>query len=72
MTVKELIEQLQKFNPETEVMIEVTDPTDFTYQNPIEFDLRLGDRNWDEDDDEGNDFGDNEPEQVVIINGGDC
>lgn len=68
MTVKELIEQLQQFDPETEVMVEVTDPTDWTYQNPIEFNLYLDDRKEDEDDDED----DNKSGPVVIINGGNC
>jgi hypothetical protein len=40
MKVKELIEKLKTFNPETEVICSVTDPTDFTYKVPIE-DIRL-------------------------------
>jgi len=35
MTVKELIEQLSKFNPKTEVIGSCTDPTDYTYTVPI-------------------------------------
>ena len=36
MKVKELIEKLSKFNPETEVRIEMTDPTDFRYVNEVD------------------------------------
>jgi hypothetical protein len=35
MTVKDLIEQLSKFNPETEVLGMYTDPTNYTYKVPI-------------------------------------
>ena len=35
MKVKDLIEQLSKFDPETEVLGMCTDPTDFTYKVPI-------------------------------------
>lgn len=35
MNVKELIEQLSKFDPETEVICSCTDPTDYTYKVPI-------------------------------------
>jgi hypothetical protein len=42
MTVKELIEQLSKFDPETEVLGMCTDPTDYTYKSPIES-IELGD-----------------------------
>ena len=35
MKVKELIEQLSKFNPETEVLGSVIDHTDYTYKVPI-------------------------------------
>ena len=81
MTVKELIEQLQKFNPETEVRVEVTDPTNWTYQNPIEYDLSLGVKGYEEynDDDfelDEDDYPDydrvKESSKVVIINGGGC
>ena len=81
MTVKELIEQLQKFNPDQEVRVEMTDPTDWTYQNPIEYDLRLGEKDYEEyteDDYELDEDGNidyynvKESSKVVIINGGDC
>lgn len=36
MKVKDLIEQLNKFNPEIEVIGSCTDPTDYTYTVPIE------------------------------------
>jgi len=35
MTVKQLIEQLNQFNPETPVLGLCTDPTDYTYKVPI-------------------------------------
>lgn len=45
MTVQELITELQKFNPETEVMIEFTDHTDWMYKSPITpGDVYLGDQ----------------------------
>ena len=82
MTVKELIEQLQKFNPEQEVRVEMTDPTDWTYQNPIEYDLRLGEKkdyeeynddDFELDEDDCPDYDRvKESSKVVIINGGDC
>lgn len=76
MKVKELIEQLSKFNPETEVLGSVIDHTDFTYKVPITvlldspFDSNgysgvdgseMEDDSWDDD---GNFIGDG----VVIIN----
>jgi len=36
MTVKDLIEELSKFDPETEVLGMCTDPTDYTYKVPIQ------------------------------------
>ena len=36
MTVKQLIEQLSKFDSETQVIGMCTDPTDYTYKVPIE------------------------------------
>jgi len=35
MTVKKLIEQLSKLNPELDVIIQGTDPTDWTYYNDV-------------------------------------
>ena len=35
MKIKELIEELSKFNPETEVLGMCTDPTNYTYKVPI-------------------------------------
>jgi hypothetical protein len=35
MKIKELIEELSKFNPETEVLGMCTDPTGFNYKSPI-------------------------------------
>ena len=42
MTVKQLIEQLNQFNPETPVLGMCTDPTDFNYKSPIKS-IFLGD-----------------------------
>jgi hypothetical protein len=47
MTVKELIEELSKFDLETEVRIEGTDPTDWRYVNEIQG-IRLGEGEEDE------------------------
>jgi hypothetical protein len=35
MKIKELIEELSKFDPETEVLGMCTDPTGFNYKSPI-------------------------------------
>jgi hypothetical protein len=42
MKVKDLIEQLSKFDSETEVLGMCTDPTDYTYKTPIKS-IELGD-----------------------------
>lgn len=36
MTVKELIEHLNQFDPETEVFTSITDPTDYMLTLPLE------------------------------------
>ena len=36
MTVKKLIEQLSKLNPDLDVLIHGTDPTDYDYYNDVE------------------------------------
>jgi hypothetical protein len=80
MKVKELIEQLSKFDPETEVLGSCVDPTDFVYKVSIDsivldspFDSNgysgvdgseMDDDMWDN---EGNFIG----EGVVVINLGD-
>jgi hypothetical protein len=80
MKVKDLIEQLSKFDPETEVIGSCVDPTDFVYKVSIDsivldspFDSNgysgvdgseMGDDMWDN---EGNFIG----EGVVVINLGD-
>ena len=78
MTVKELIEELSKFNLETEVRIEGTDPTDWRYVNDIQG-IRLGEGDLEEYDDEDYELDeDGDPDydrlkdskKVVIINGG--
>ena len=78
MTVKELIEELSKFNLETEVRIEGIDPTDWRYVNDIQG-IRLGEGDLEEYDDEDYELDeDGDPDydrlkdskKVVIINGG--
>ena len=78
MTVKELIEELSKFNLETEVRVEGMDPTDWRYVNEIEG-IYLGEGDLEEYDDEDYELDeDGEPDydrlkdskKVVIINGG--
>ena len=80
MKVKELIEKLSQFNPETEVRIEMTDPTDFRYVNEVD-DVELGEKDYDDysdDDFELDEDGEidydllKESSKVVIINGGNC
>ena len=62
MTVKELIDKLQKVgNQELEVVVQVTDPTDWEYNNEVEF-VGVESILLVEDDD-------NETE-VFVINGG--
>jgi hypothetical protein len=78
MNVKELIEELSKFDLETEVRIEGIDPTDWRYVNDIEG-IELGELDYDDYDDEDYELDeDGEPDydrlkessKVVIINGG--
>ena len=79
MTVKELIEELSKFNLETEVRVEGMDPTDWRYINEIEG-IRLGEgddlEEYDDEDYELDEDGDpdydrlKDSKKVVIINGG--
>ena len=67
MTVKELIDKLQKVeNKDLEVVVQVTDPTDWEYNKPIEFTevqsvLYVNGELVEEDDDET---------EVFVINGG--
>ncbi len=71
MTVKELIDHLGKFNPETKVMFSFLDDTDYQYKFDLrEEDVELGDvvsSHYDGDDelwdDEGNYVG---PEVVLF------
>ena len=63
MTVKELIEELEKVkNKELEVVIQGTDPTDYVYYNEIEM-LGVDKVYLSEDDDKKT--------KVFIIDGGD-
>ncbi len=81
MKIKDLIEQLSKFNPETEVLGTFVDPTDYTYKVDVQsiylgspFDSNgynvIDDSEDDFDtmyDDEGEYIG----EKVLLINLGD-
>jgi hypothetical protein len=78
MTVKELIEELSKFNLETEVRIEGTDPTDWRYVNEI-LGVELGEKDFEEYNDEDFELDEDgdpdidmlkESSKIVIINGG--
>ena len=80
MKVKELIEQLSKFNPDQEVRVEMSDPKDVRYVNEID-DVELGEKDYydySDDDFELDEDGEidydlvKESSKVVIINGGDC
>lgn len=64
MTVKELIEELKKFDPNTEVRIQAVDPTDWVYQNEIEGIYETS-SNWESDWDE-----DGEGHKVLVIDAG--
>ena len=61
MTVKQLIAKLSKFDPNMEVRVKGTDPTDWEYQNEIEY---VGEdiSNWEDDMDE--------EVKIVVIDGG--
>jgi hypothetical protein len=78
MTVKELIEELSKFNLETEVRIEGIDPTDWRYVNEI-LGVELGEKDFEEYNDEDFELDEDgdpdidmlkESSKIVIINGG--
>ena len=80
MTVKQLIEQLSKFDSETQVIGMCTDPTDYTYKVPIEsieFDSPYDENGYSGvdgeecDGDVFDDDGDYIGTKVVIINLGD-
>jgi hypothetical protein len=63
MTIKELIEVLEKVeNKDLEVVVQVTDPTDWEYNNSIEFTEVQSVLLVEDDDDET---------EVFVINGGD-
>ena len=62
MTVKELIDKLQKVgNQDLEVVVQVTDPTDWEYNNEVEFVGVESILLVEDDDDET---------EVFVINGG--
>ncbi len=63
MTIKELIEVLEKVeNKDLEVVVQVTDPTNLEYNNPVEF-TEVQSVLLVEDD--------NDKTEVFVINGGD-
>jgi hypothetical protein len=63
MTVKELIEVLEKVeNKDLDVIVQTTDPTDWTYNNDVEYTGVESVYLNDDDDDET---------EVFVINGGD-
>jgi hypothetical protein len=63
MTIKELIEVLEKVeNKDLEVVVQVTDPTNWEYNNPVEFTEVQSVLLVEDDDDET---------EVFVINGGD-
>lgn len=74
MNVKELISILSQYDPETEVMGMVTDPTDWTYKvdiQSVEYDNPLDDGDGDDgdiDDDTFNEDGEYVGPKVVLIN----
>jgi hypothetical protein len=73
MTVKELIDHLGKFNPETEVMFSYLDHTDFLYKVSFyEEDVVLGDTLSDEEYEVESELFDNEDNycgpEVVLFN----
>lgn len=73
MTVRELIEQLSKVNPETKIFTSITDPSDYTLTselNSIELESELyGDNICDDEsfDDMFNDEGEFIGEPVLVI-----
>ncbi len=62
MTVQELIDKLSQVkNKDLEVVVQVTDPTDWEYNNPVEFTEVQSVLLVEDDDDET---------EVFVINGG--
>jgi len=73
MTVKELIDHLQKFDPQTEVFSSITDPTDFTLTLSLDFndvsleDELFGDNVFDDYESEFDDDGNYQGKPVLMI-----
>jgi hypothetical protein len=73
MTVKELIDHLQKFDPQTEVFTSITDPTDYTLtlslnSNDIELEDELfGDNIFDDYESEFDDVGNYQGKPVLVF-----
>jgi len=68
MKVKELIKELSNYDPELEVRIEGTDPTDFACFNEVEDIYQFGFPQGTLDDNEI--YDENIRQEVVVINGG--
>jgi hypothetical protein len=73
MTVKELIEHLTQFNPETEVFTSITDPTDYTLTLSLDSkdisleDELFGDNVFDTYESQFNDEGDYMGKPILVI-----
>ena len=73
MTVKELIEQLQSFDPETRIFTSITDPTDYCLMLELDHqkinleDEPLGDNVFDDYEDDFDDEGEYTGKPVLII-----
>jgi hypothetical protein len=73
MTVKELIDHLQKFDPQTEVFSSITDPTDFTLtlsldSNDLQLSAELfGDNVFDDYESKFDDDGNYQGKPILMI-----
>ena len=73
MTVKELIEQLQSFDPETRIFTSITDPIDYCLTLELDHqkikleDEPLGDNVFDDYEDDFDDEGEYTGKPVLII-----
>lgn len=73
MTVKELIETLQQFNPETRIFTSITDPTDYCLTLELDHqkinleDELFGDNVIDDFESEFDDEGDYKGKPIVVI-----
>lgn len=73
MTVKELIETLQQFDPETRIFTSITDPTDYCLTLELDHqtitleDEIFGDNVIDDYEDDFNDEGDYKGKPILVI-----